>query len=121
MSDVRFFAPAEPAVEEANSALDWFDLGSRLGEPSKLPSETPTKLAVEPYVTLAHDPHDPLALLEQFTTQRRPAATGPQGAIDLPAVVNPPTEDQAEPVGAQRTATEGDPFDMPAAMPLKRC
>ena len=96
MGGVRFFAKAEPAVEEANSALDWSFLESRFGELSKLSSETPTKLTIEPSSGLAHDPRDPLALLEQFTTQRRAAATGPQGAIDLPAVINPATEDQAK-------------------------
>ena len=111
MGRVRVFRQAEPpAVEETKPVLDWSDLEMQLGDfvrfSSEHSSEISPKHAVEPSVTLAHDPHDPLALLEQFTTQRRPAATGPQGAIHLPAVVNPPTGDQTEPVGAQRTATE---------------
>jgi hypothetical protein len=97
---VRFFAQAEPAVEKVNSALGWSGLESRLRELSKLTSDLPTKLTAEPSIALAHDPHD------AFTTPYWAAATGPQGAIHLPAVVNPPTGDQTEPVGAQRTATE---------------
>ena len=85
MGRVSFFWQAEPVAVETKPVLDRSDRELQLGQfvrfSSEHSSEISPKLAVEPSVTLAHDPHDPLALLEQFTTQRRAAAAGPQGAV----------------------------------------
>ena len=52
-------------------------------------------------------------MIRTITTQRRAAAAGPQGAVNLRAVVNPTTEGPAEPVGKRHTgAPKHDPFEM---------
>jgi hypothetical protein len=86
---VRFTREAEPALdkvqpacETAQSALDRSDLESRLRELAKPSSELLSDLALEPRVTLAHDPNDPLALLEQLNRHNTP------GPIDRPISTN---------------------------------
>ena len=72
MVRVQFIREAEPAIDkvqpardQAQAQRDWSDLVSRLREFANLSSELSSRPAVEPHVTLAHDPHDPLAVFEQ--------------------------------------------------------
>jgi hypothetical protein len=115
---VRFSGQARPAIEDAGPALDWSDLESRLGElarfSSEQPSEPASRLRVEPQVTLAHDPHDPLVMLEQLNAQYRvkaadPTTTSPQYPIE-PSNRN----DRTNAASGPETTTDRnqDPFDI---------
>ena len=96
----------QPARHTAQPAPDWSDLESRLRELATLSSELSSRLAVEPHVTLAHDPHDPLALFEQLNRRNssapvdRSAPADSQTAIKSSTAIDPPTRvDHAEPTG----------------------
>ena len=106
LSRVRFSVQARPSVEEAGPALDWSALESRLRElarfSSESSSETSSRLAVEPHVTLAHDPHDPLAMLEQLNASYRMRTDNSAGA-NWPAA------------GPTNAAPEGEHIDRPAS------
>jgi hypothetical protein len=121
---INFVPKAEPAVEPfqpARPALNWSALESQLNEISKPPSASSSELAIEPHVTLAHDPH---GSLEQLNALHRAANADRRTAIDLPAAVDPLAKDQAEPTTQQQTvAPKRDPFDMLsylAAIPSKQ-
>jgi hypothetical protein len=101
---VRFAAPnAGPAAYRAVPAFNWSDLESRLGDLAKFSTELSSELAVEPHVTLAHDP---LALFEELNRRdqlppRSPPASNE--AFDAPAQAEP----QARPKDRGR-----DPLEM---------
>jgi hypothetical protein len=109
---------AQPAVEEAKSSLDWSDLESRLGElarfSSEHSSEPSSRLAVEPHVTLAHDPHDPLAILEQLNARYRSKSAKPQPVTDQEGAADRSGLSDRTDAVSRPKATEGkqDPFDI---------
>ena len=78
--------------KKAEPAIDWFEIESRLRELAKPSSSSSSELASAPHVTLGHDPHDPLALFDQFrkrdqlTSNKEPAANEPS---DPPAQAQP--------------------------------
>jgi hypothetical protein len=93
---VRFTLPAaQPAAMEVKPDVDWSRLESRLRElvapSSELSSEFSSKITVEPHVTLAYDPHAPLALLEQLNARNRAASTNSLNGINSEAAIDPPT------------------------------
>jgi hypothetical protein len=101
---------------------------ARLREFAKLSAELPpgssSKLAVEPHVTLAHDPHDPLELLERFNAQYRSRAADPQRTINLREGADRSATDQVDAAAGLRTVEpQHDPSDMFSlldAIPQKR-
>src|SRR5262249_11785684 len=115
---VRFSVQARPAIEDSQPARDWSDLESRLGELAKYSSEhssePSSRLSGQPHVTVAHDPHDPLAILEQLNAQYRAKAADPNTTTTDPQRAIEPT-DQSDRAGAasapQPNDRKQDPFD----------
>jgi len=70
------FDPNELSANgQAKTKRDWSDLESRLRDLARPSSQAAASgLAVEPQVTLAHDPHDSLAAFEAFAGPRRAVA-----------------------------------------------
>jgi hypothetical protein len=98
---VRFTSRAEPAIDKVQPARDWSDLGSRLRELVRLSSEVSSELTIDPHVTLAHDPHNPLALLGQVNRGNavspigRPSSTkSPTASKSLAAAVAAESADE---------------------------
>ena len=118
----------QPARHAAQPAPDWSDLESRLRELATLSSELSSRLAVEPHVTLAHDPHDPLALFEQLNRRNSSAPTDPRtDANSSPTTIEAANPiDRVEPTsGPQPLSAEHgrDPLQLLsllAAIPSKR-
>jgi hypothetical protein len=87
---VRVTSNTEPAIDKVQPARDWSGLESRLREFVRFSSEVSSELAIEPHVTLSHDPNDLLALLEQLsrgnpaTAANRPTSSKFQNSIDQP-------------------------------------
>jgi hypothetical protein len=92
-------------------ACDWSRLDASLRDLAKssTPSACSSGLAVEPQVTLAHDPRDPLEAFEQFSRDRH---EGPSG-------LHHSSEDAtaSEASGAAQTAIE--PAEEPRSDPLE--
>jgi hypothetical protein len=95
----------QPARYQAQPAPNWSDLESRLRELATLSSELSSQLAVEPHVPLAHDPRDPLSLLEQLNRRNRPTRGEPAGTN----AINPPMP-----------AAQAEPAGEPSSQPLER-
>jgi hypothetical protein len=94
LGHVRFTREVEPAVnkvqparDQAQASRDWSDLESRRCELANLAS---SKLAIEPHVTLAQDPNDPLAsLLGQLNRRYRQSSIYPPTSSNPQSVINP--------------------------------
>jgi hypothetical protein len=133
---VYFSQKAEPvdkgqsasACYNAQPALDWSDLESRLRELANLSSELSSQHAVDPHVTLAHDP---LALFEQLNRRNLPAPLNPSRAADSPtaissrSAINPPhlRAGRASEPQPRSAEPERDPLQMLsllAAIPSKQ-
>jgi hypothetical protein len=100
---VRVTSNSESAIDKVQPARDWSDLESRLRELIRLSSEVSSELAIEPHVTLAHDPNDLRALLEQLsrgnpaTAANRPTSSKFQTSIDQPMPVGLAEPQKVEP------------------------
>lgn len=125
MARVRFVSETEPAVERSEPARNWSDLEMRLSELSK-PLPVPSRrVASEPYVTLAHDPHDPIALLEALNAQNRVISSDRLAKTDAlrpteQAPLRVPTQAAESLEGRARKQDPLDVFSLLATIPPKQ-
>jgi hypothetical protein len=92
---VRFTRKGNPAIDKGQSTReraqpprDWSDFESRLRELVRLSSEVSSEHTIEPHITLAHDPHDPLALLGQVNRGNAVSPIGRPSSTKSPTASN---------------------------------
>lgn len=117
------FGPHElSGSDPAKPARDWSRLESRLRDLAKpsSPASSPG-LAVEPQVTLAHDPRDPLEAFEQFSRGMYPAPSQRSSARAATTDASQATDQAAlsgEPQSAAKPAEDPKPDPLELLAPL---
>ncbi|WP_063694909.1 hypothetical protein [Bradyrhizobium stylosanthis] len=117
MGRIHFDPNELSANGPAKTRRDWSDLESRLRDLARPSSQAAASgLAVEPQVTLAHDPHDSLQAFEAFAGRSPPGAgRAPQQDRTEPKAASSPTG-KAAPTPAEQPpqdlASKPDPLEL---------